>query len=220
MPGKGRTPRKVRTRERLNPDASLVAAPEVGAIAGKEILDHHRRLLDARILFFFTAKKPMRNGRPVIARTTKVPPMGRILSTGGDPEHPRADFTVVVRRDLWQAMDDKQRAAVADHELHHMSFDDEAGHWVIVPHDLEEFAGVVSRHGLYATDVREFAEIAAPQLSLFRQGESDRQAAAARLAEEAAAPPDEDEEEEREPVPAEMHVTSEADEFAMQGARR
>ena len=40
------------------------------------------------------------------------------------------------------------------------------GDWTIVGHDLEEFAAVVARHGLWRREVEAFCQAAAPQLAL------------------------------------------------------
>jgi len=73
-------------------------------------------------------------------------------------------FVMEVSYKNWQVMSDQQRVALVDHELCHASIED--GKPVIIDHDVEEFAIVVSRHGMWRENVRQFGHFCADQLSL------------------------------------------------------
>ena len=57
---------------------------------------------------------------------------------------------------MWNDLTDKQKAAILDHELEHCFVEEtETGDVIykLLPHDLEEFNSIVTRHGLYAADI-------------------------------------------------------------------
>lgn len=79
------------------------------------------------------------------------------------------DFVIVLNESFWhdEAVTDKQRLALLDHELSHAAVkldaagdpvEDERGRVVfrIRKHDIEEFSAVVGRHGLYKSDLVAF----------------------------------------------------------------
>jgi putative metallopeptidase len=57
-------------------------------------------------------------------------------------------------------IDGKQRRALVDHELNHLNIDIDTGKYSLLPHDLEEFSGIVRRHGLWRDSVKFFIEAA------------------------------------------------------------
>lgn len=137
---------------------SLYAAPDVGRIAYPILAEHHARLRDAEILYLFTDKKPVHLGKAVRGKVMKLGELPRLLSTGQDPEHPRADFVIVVRRDLWELGDLEYKEALVDDLLERCGYDDEKDAWVINPPDVELSAAVLNRRGLWNPEIREFAE--------------------------------------------------------------
>ena len=79
------------------------------------------------------------------------------------------DFVLQLNYKAWSSMTRAFRVALLDHELCHATVDsDEEGNvpqdahgrirYRMRKHDLEEFVGVVRRHGAYATDVQEMAQ--------------------------------------------------------------
>lgn len=85
-------------------------------------------------------------------------------------EFARFDFVIMLNVQVWNSeqFDDAKRKALLDHELSHaapvldssgMMKQDERGRfvWRIRKHDIEEFSGVVARHGTYKYDLEEFA---------------------------------------------------------------
>lgn len=64
-----------------------------------------------------------------------------------------ADIVLTANAWVWERMDEAQRKALIDHELSHVVMNDE-GNWTTVPHDVEDFIGVIRRRGLWREDVK------------------------------------------------------------------
>ncbi len=136
----------------------MVDAPDdVFVIAAALIADHHTHLAEARIAFrsrlSSEGQEWRSRGKLVYGRTVAVTGPVRDLTAGdGQP----VDFILVVNGDIWRALSDEGRKGVVDHQLHHMERTD-GGTFYLVPHDVEEFGGVVLRHGLYTEALQRFA---------------------------------------------------------------
>ena len=77
------------------------------------------------------------------------------------------DFTLEFNWTYWTKLSPPQRIALVDHELSHCGVNDK-GNWVVMPHDVEEFASIVERWGLWTGDLVQFnAAIKAIQTDLF-----------------------------------------------------
>lgn len=144
-------------------------APEVQRIAERLIEKHHEHLRLVRIEYIFVTELVKKGGRLIWGDARKVSGLSAWLAT---PENERSDepnpfFVLEIILPMWNRLDEKQRLALVDHELSHFSTDD-AGKPVMVPHDLEEFTGVVQRHGLWRPEVEFFIE-AGRQASLFEK---------------------------------------------------
>ena len=169
--------------------------PEMYALLGRLIQRDHEHLRNARIaLAWSTAWKPDVDGRVTLGRCKRV----------GDPDREimGLDFVILLSADFWQHSDvsDAQREALLDHELSHaeVAYDpagepqeDEHGRVVyrMRKHDVEEFSGVIRRHGLYKRDLEDFAaalNAAKDQGKLF----PDPEAAHERMMAEAARSPE------------------------------
>jgi len=129
-----------------------------------EVRDHTdiRHLQFAEILWLYTSKALKDRGRSVVAKVTKVSELAQAMMVG-DSDEGVPDFVVVVSADKWETLTEQQQAAVVDHELCHMYMADCAIP-TLLPHDLQEFRGVVERHGLYTSDLSMMA--ASMQMSL------------------------------------------------------
>ena len=137
--------------------------PEMYALLSRLIEEHHEHLTNARIaLAWSTAWKPDVDGRVTLGRCKRV----------GDPDREimGLDFVILLSADFWQHSEvtDGQREALLDHELSHaaVAYDtdgepqrDEQDRVVyrIRKHDVEEFSGVIRRHGVYKRDLEDFA---------------------------------------------------------------
>lgn len=71
-------------------------------------------------------------------------------------------FVITVWEKAWERLSRRQRVALIDHELCHCAIieDEETGRLkaTMVGHDIEEFNGVVQRHGQWLEDVTNFID--------------------------------------------------------------
>lgn len=126
---------------------------------------HHDHLAEAKIAMAWNLSwKADVDGHLVLGKCIKVPAIHRELHD--------YDFVICLNQPVWNTADfgEKQRYALIDHELCHASVTvddaddvkrDAAGRiqYRIRKHDIEEFAEIVHRHGLYKTDLEAFAKV-------------------------------------------------------------
>ena len=139
---------------------TIKPAHEAERMAQPIIEQHHSHLVGARILFLLTTQERTRGLRTVLASAQKLPALQKYLSSGG--EHAVEewhDFLILISETEWNALTREQRIALVDHELCHCWADPETGAWQLRGHDVEEFADVIARHGLWKQDVRTFGEV-------------------------------------------------------------
>lgn len=136
--------------------AEINPAHEAEQIGHQLVREHHPHLADAQILYLFTSKNMRaKGGAVVLANVRLLDPLARFISRDGTATD-GYDALVLVNQASWPALAPAQRRALIDHELCHLVRDDE-GRLGLVGHDLEEFAVIVRRHGLWAPDIRHFA---------------------------------------------------------------
>lgn len=131
-------------------------AEEVKKIAAKLIPEYHSHLAEARILCLFKKGTWNSQGKTVLAKAYIVPEQWAYL-TGHN-------LLIVVNHEVWHRLTEKQRSALIDHELSRFNREDSPSSgaslgdpvWSMVGHDIEEFSGVVQRHGLWAKDIEKF----------------------------------------------------------------
>lgn len=134
------------------------------------IAAHHEDLRDARIaLAWCTSWKADVDGQMTIGKCKRASDLDR--------EMVDFDFIILLNEGFCLMASDAQRRALLDHELCHAALkydksgepvEDERGRKVYRTrkHDVEEFACIVERHGLYKHDLERFAQsfvISAPQ---------------------------------------------------------
>jgi hypothetical protein len=164
---------------------TLSVAHEVRAIAQELIREHHAHLLEANLLYVFTDQRRKRCDRVRLGSAAKMNAMLRFLASGMDSVEDGPDFLILISSDEWSELGLQARKALVDHELSHCAlfvkddsekpavwvrWDAEMGNpdsypdrrWGMRGHDLEEFAGVLKRHGFWRADPqeREFEQIA------------------------------------------------------------
>ncbi|MFH0989913.1 MAG: putative metallopeptidase [bacterium] len=127
-------------------------AQAVAEIAQVLIKEHHQHLNDIPIFYLFNDGK-MQEWASMSKKSKKDE-----FITG-------YQFVMEVSYKQWIVLTDKERIALVDHELCHASLDDK-GNPVILDHDIEEFAAIVSRHGLWRESVRKFGYVCADQLNI------------------------------------------------------
>lgn len=143
-------------------------APEVERLARSLIGEYHRHLMSERIEFVFCEKTPTKGGKETWGRARKVTGLNAFLA-GQDAADDDADafFVIEIARPVWDGINDRQRAALVDHELAHCWFeeqtDDEGNVKTIrklLAHDLEEFSAIILRHGVWRDEVRQLLDAA------------------------------------------------------------
>lgn len=148
----------------------LWRAPEVARIADELIPKHHDHLnrTDVEIKYFFREPAAKSRGRLVYGQASKVGGRSAFLVKLEHAERLEIDepidfFVIEMAHTLWCGLTEPQRRALVDHELSHCDVElDEAGERKLVMrgHDVEEFADVVKRHGLWRPNVVAFTEVA------------------------------------------------------------
>lgn len=120
---------------------------------------HHPHLNDATIV---ALSGPLPKGILGRARRPRDTEVALIEATGGQAP----DYVIDTDSDFWEHASMEQRLALVDHEMCHFSGRKEdkegnLGKWQVrTPHDVEEFAGVVIRHGLWRSDLKVFVDLA------------------------------------------------------------
>jgi len=127
-------------------------AEEAHEIAARVIDKWHSNLAECKIVYLFKDVRSWESkGKTVFAKTYKAPEQWQYLSG--------YDIVVIVNLKAWGPMNIKQKEALIDHELCHV--DKEIGKngepkYSLVTHDVEEFAAVIRRHGLWTKDAQTF----------------------------------------------------------------
>jgi hypothetical protein len=138
-------------------------ATQMYALLDELVDQHHEDLRKARIaLAWCTSWKPDVDGRVVLGKMQKASDLGRELAP--------FDFVVLLSKRFWMHPETKetQKRALLDHELCHGALahdaagepiENERGQLVfrIRKHDLEEFSAIVQRHGIWKSDIEQFA---------------------------------------------------------------
>ena len=147
-------------------DKKVDAGRELYELLHRLVADHHPHLLEASIaLAWHDGWSRDQDGRLTLGRARKVSDL--------DYQLMEYDFVIQLNRDVWAGdiLSDAQKEAIVDHELCHCDLKigddgeparDELGRivWRIRKHDIEEFAAVVERHGLWKRDVEQFVRAA------------------------------------------------------------
>lgn len=153
-------------------------APEVAVIGEKLIgdVEEHADLQGVRIEYVFRDRAVKSKGRVTLGKARRVSGLNAFLVAAADgipdDEANEPFFVVEIAADTWGRLDEAQQVALVDHELCHLLVDVD-GALAIRGHDLEEFGCIVSRHGLWKSDVAHFGAEVAEQLALaIEQAES------------------------------------------------
>lgn len=148
-------------------------APAVANIAAQLIKEHHKHLIGQRIEYVFRDKAQKTKGKIVLGMARLISGLNAFLSTDEDAEEPGEPYFVMeIAYDTWKELEGEQRLALVDHELCHFWCEDvvdektgeEGTRLAILPHDVEEFANIIQRHGLWKPDVEHFGRIAAEKV--------------------------------------------------------
>lgn len=120
------------------------------------ISQYHPELVDARIRYLFCEKSSKKNG---------VDQPGKVHKLSGLKEYLlETDYIVEVALDKWNDLTETQRAALVDHLLERCwgEEDEQTGEmkWKLRDPDVQEFATILRRHGIWQENLRNFVEVA------------------------------------------------------------
>ena len=156
-------------------------APEVTAIAAGliETIERHHNLGLVRVDYVFVDTAPVSKGKVVLGRARKLGGLPAFLTGSSHPRfegerfrEPDPFFVVEISHDYWiSELNDAQKRALVDHELCHCRVEVDAltrdiKSLGIVGHDVEEFACVVERHGLWDVGLTTLGQVMSEQLTL------------------------------------------------------
>jgi hypothetical protein len=176
--------------DEIRPDeySEATEARELGAMLIERVAEH-AHLGDALIGYIFRDDELRRHGKVTYAEAILVERVlqsdkrwGRlvkwaILRILPDFGETPPDFLILIDRNIWEGMDIEAKVALIDHELLHASFateddgvtqkfhQDGTPWWAIRGHDLEAFAGEVTRNGLWNEDLANFARAVVDRLA-------------------------------------------------------
>lgn len=153
------------------------AAPEVRRIAENLIPKYHKHLVGIRMEYLFQSQASRGGGKITLGKARKITGFNALLSTPDLLDDPDATsegceyFLITIAADMWELLGDKARVALIDHELSHCKVDRTEDNDVILsmyPHEIEEFADVLHRHGLWRPDLTNFMRnVGSDMLSLW-----------------------------------------------------
>lgn len=141
-------------------------APDVKEIADELINKHHKHLVGVRLDILFSETTPKRGGKDIWGSMRKVSSLAAYLGADKtDQERGVNDpfFVMTISQPIWDELDEKNRIALVDHELCHAAVElDEEEESVLgtMGHDVEEFACIIERHGLWRKSVQDLVEAA------------------------------------------------------------
>lgn len=143
-------------------------APEVKSIAEELIKKHHPHLVNVKIEYVYRSEHAKSGGKDVWGKARKIGGLNAWLATPSDERwiHPEPFFVMEIAKDIWVKLKETAQTALVDHELNHMGRDTETGDLMIEAHDVEDFAIILRRYGLYRADAEMFVRAGATQLSL------------------------------------------------------
>lgn len=155
-------------------------APDVKRIAEEIIVAEHLHLRGEPLRYIFRSEATKKGGKIILGTASIVQGRTAFLAEA-DPEEPpdptavdpvpepESFFLVEIAADMWDQLSHRQRRALVDHELSHCTVEiNDKGMPVkkLVAHDVEEFLGVIERHGLWQRGLKDFGKRCAEQLEL------------------------------------------------------
>lgn len=141
-------------------------APDVKDVARRLIPLYHPHLNDpevpVRIEYLFVDPPPESKGKVVLGKCSKITGKHAFLA-GQDNGEQSPFFVIEISEKAWHLIDDAAKEALVDHELCHAGASlGKHGETKlsIIPHDVEEFACIVERHGLWEQGLADFIKAA------------------------------------------------------------
>jgi len=135
---------------------SYTTAETLESMAEEIIGQHHPHLGTARILYLFCEKAGKKNGVELLGKVEKL--------SGWKEYILEKDFRMEVPLDKWNDLSEEQRRALIDHLLERCygEEEEETGEmkWKVRDPDVQEFSGILRRHGAWHEGLRTFVEVA------------------------------------------------------------
>lgn len=160
-------------------------APELAERACPIIAEHHSdlSLYGVEPLWVWRSTAAKSKGRLVLGKARKLSGLAAALlfaseHNDGDTQEGDVDeeenvdrFVIEIAEDTWLDLSSKQKDALLDHELAHLYVEEDDDGTAVLSlraHDVEEFAAIVRRRGLWKPDLESFGAAVedAKQLSL------------------------------------------------------
>lgn len=139
------------------------AGPDVRKAAEELIEEYHPELAELEVRYVFRSKHARSKGRVVGGKARVVSSLGAFLIDGS-----AAVPVIELAADVWGGLSAERRRALLDHELTHFVLDEgDESRVLLRGHDVEEFAEIVGRHGLWTPDL-ESLHAAAPRQERLR----------------------------------------------------
>jgi Putative phage metallopeptidase len=150
--------------------ATFTPAHEAALLAEDIIRADHPHLLHhaVRVGFVFRDDVPKSKGKAVWGTCRKITNLPAYLAA---PEEAQQDgeaepfFVIELSKPIWDELTREQREALIDHELSHAWAEEDertgAVKLSVLGHDVEEFAAVILRHGLWRPSLEDFARTCA-----------------------------------------------------------
>lgn len=133
---------------------------EIEQISKSVIAANHPHLVNAAIAYLLQIAERDKKGN---LKTANPPRQGKHRKVASaclvpDKYHELCgyDFLIIVKEEYWLFFSEEQRIALLDHELSHCRQDIDG--FYTGDHDLEEFAGVIERNGIWNSGVKRFFE--------------------------------------------------------------
>jgi len=131
-------------------------AESVESLAQGLIPNYHPELTEARILYVFVDKASKKGGKELWGKAQKV--------SGVWEFYTEKDFIITVPADKWMTLEPAQQTALVDHLLERCTGEDDEKtgetKWIIREPDVQEFANILERHGVWNADLERFVMVA------------------------------------------------------------
>jgi len=114
---------------------------ELAALAAKVIASHPEMedLKYCRIAYLSADKEKKSRGKPVYAETERVSDKIKAVAP--------YDFLITFYMPNCDYLDEKRMKILMYHELLHVGYDPVNGTFAIIPHDVEDFRGIILQYG-------------------------------------------------------------------------
>lgn len=157
-------------RNQVAASGAKAAAPNEWSFAteaediGRELIrEHHPHLTNSKIVYLFRTEAVKKNGKTLAGSARKVSGLSAFLASEDPLSAKGAPFFVIeIWKGGWDKMEEPKHLALVDHCLCRCWVEDDK--LSLHDPDVEEFAAVIHRHGLYRQDVEDFAKVAATKL--------------------------------------------------------